>query len=166
MKRIIVLAAGALFGLAGPVLADGAVKVEYLQPEKFTDVRERQFKSAPEKNANLKNLKQWLEKRAAKQLRPDQQLQISFLDIDLAGEFEPWNGPSFQDIRILKDNYPPRMKLRFRLTSTDGALIREGEAELRDLAFLMESPPLRSESLAYDQRLLEDWLRKEFPTEP
>jgi hypothetical protein len=147
-----------------PVLADGAVKIDFQEPEKFTDVNERQFKTAPEKNQNLKQLKAWLEKRASKQLTAGQHLNITLQDIDLAGAFEPWHGPNLSDVRMIKDIYPPRVKLSFKLIAADGAVISEGERELRDLGYLLSTSRAGSDPLEHDKGLLESWLRKEFPT--
>ena len=41
-------------------------------------------------------------------------LQLTIDDIKLAGSFEPWRGPDAQDIRFLKDIYPPSMNLHYR----------------------------------------------------
>lgn len=146
-----------------PARADGTVSVAFQDPEQFTDVNERQFKTTPDKNQNLQQLKSWLEKRAGKMLTADQQLSVTFLDIDLAGAFEPWQSPSLQDVRVVKDIYPPRLKLRFQLKRADGSLISEGERELRDLGYLMKAGSIGSDSLAHEKALLDSWLRKEFP---
>lgn len=143
--------------------ADGTVSVSFQQPEQFTDVSERQFKTAPDRNQNLKQLKSWLEKRASKLLAADQQLSVTILDIDLAGGFEPWHGPNLQDVRVVKDIYPPRMKLRFQLKRADGSALSEGERELKDLGYLMKAGNNGSDALAHDKALLDTWLKKEFP---
>lgn len=166
----VVVAACLLSAFATAAIAEtdrnvGPVKVVFQAPEKFTDVKERQFKTAPEKNANLSELKKWLEKRAARQLQPGQQLEVTLNDIDLAGAFEPWNQPAMQDIRIVKDLYPPRMKLHFKLMGADGAVISEGDRDLRNLGFMMESGNIGRDALEHDKGLLEDWLKKEFPAE-
>ena len=154
--------AGLLAMISGSVFAAGTITVDYIQPEKFTDVKERQFKSAPEKNAHLKNLKSWLEKDGAKHIADGQALRLRILDIDLAGDFEPWNGPNFQDVRVLKDIYPPRIKLQFTLQDRDGKVLGEGERELRNLSYLMDSSFASRNALEHDERMLKDWLRKEF----
>ncbi|NQD36039.1 DUF3016 domain-containing protein [Permianibacter sp. IMCC34836] len=166
----VVITAGLLSAFAAAAVAEtdssaGPVKVVFQAPEKFTDVKERQFKTAPEKNANLSELKKWLEKRATRQLPAGQRLEIAINDIDLAGAFEPWNAPAMQDIRIVKDMYPPRMKLHFQLFGADGSVLKEGNRDLRNLGFMMESGNIGRDALEHDKGLLEDWLKKEFPTE-
>ena len=53
-------------------------------------------------------------------------------DVDVAGEFEPWRGPQFDRVRIMREIYPPRIDLEFRLTDYRGAVVREGRRRLRD----------------------------------
>ena len=91
-------------------------------------------------------------------------LSVTFTDIDMAGDFEPWRGPRFDDIRIVKDIYPPRIVLNFRMTNAEGAVVKEGKRELRDLAFMMKiNMSFRDDPVRYEKALLDDWLRAEFP---
>jgi hypothetical protein len=110
-----------------------------------------------------KALSEHLRKRADRLLPPGEQLQVTINDIKLAGDYEPWRGPNFQDVRFMKDLYPPRMDLHYRLLGTDGRVIREGDSKLRDLAYLQRtSVPFNTDPLRYDKRLLDDWLNREF----
>ncbi len=146
--------------------ADGPVKVEYLKPETFTDVKERNFNTPPDKNQHLLQLKSWLETEAAKHLQPGQNLQITISNIDLAGDYTPGSNAAGNDIRIIKDLYPPAMSLNFALKAADGSVINSGERKLRDSGFLMHSSSTsRSSELEYDKAMVKRWLRKEFPTD-
>jgi len=109
-----------------------------------------------------KTLGDYIAQRAEHLLPPDQLLQVTIDDIKLAGAFEPWQGPAAQDIRFLKDIYPPRMDLHYRLTAADGSVIREGTSRLRDLAYLQHTVPTSTDQLRYDKRMIDDWLRREF----
>jgi hypothetical protein len=111
-----------------------------------------------------KALGDFLRQRAERLLPAGQQLDVTIDDIKLAGDFEPWRGPTMQDVRILKDLYPPRIDLHFRLTDASGATLREGSAKLRDLAYLQHALPNDNDPLRYDKRLLGDWLGTEFRT--
>jgi len=104
-----------------------------------------------------------LRTRADRLLPPDQKLQVTVNDIHLAGSFEPWRGPGLEDARILKDIYPPRMTLHYRLLAENGTTVREGDAKLWDGSYLQRAIPTDStDPLRYDKRLIDDWLRKEF----
>ena len=75
-----------------------------------------------------------LQKRADRQLPPGQRLDVTFDDIKLAGDYEPWHSPQAQDIRFMKDIYPPRATLNYKLTDADGRTIKEGSSKLLDMA--------------------------------
>ena len=152
-----------LVGAVAAMADGGKVNVEYINADKFTDVKDRQFKSAPEKNQNLIGLKSWFEKRAVDWVAYGQQLKMQFNDIDLAGDYEPWQMSQLSEVRIVKDLYPPKMKFHFQLIGADNAVIREGDRELRDLSFMMSSDSNSSESMRYEKKMLENWLRDEFP---
>jgi hypothetical protein len=109
-----------------------------------------------------KVLGDYLRRRAERLLPPGQRLVVTIDDIKLAGDYEPWRGVDMQDVRILKDLYPPRMDLHFRLTDASGKILREGSAKLRDLAYLQRALPNDNDPLRYDKRLIGDWLGAEF----
>ncbi len=164
MRNVTVLTRSALLAIfiATP-LASAKVVVEFNNPDKFADIKDSQFKTAPEKNNNLNQLKTWLEKRAANWVGEDKTLKIQFQDIDLAGEYEPWQPAQFNDIRIIKDLYPPKLKFHFQVLGADHAVLSEGDRELKDMGFMLNNDQRSSEMLRFEKRLLENWLRKEFP---
>lgn len=138
------------------------VEVTFVAPEKFTDVKDNYMDSERGREALLTELKTHLETRAPKYLAADQRLEVKVTEVDLAGDFEPWRGPQFHDIRIVKDIYPPRVNLEFRLIGADGKVISEGKRELRDLAYTMTVSLPTSDPLRYDKEMLSNWLRQEF----
>jgi hypothetical protein len=81
---------------AGAAHAAGAVQVSYVQPERFTDVRDRNFTSAQ----NLAALERVLVEVAAPHVPDGSTLKIEVLDVDLAGEVRP--GARAWDTRILR----------------------------------------------------------------
>lgn len=138
------------------------VAVTFLEPESFTDVRERSFDDPRDRNSILKEFKTFLEDRAPKYLPQGASLSITFTDIDLAGDFEPWRGAVIGDIRIVKDAYPPRMKLSFRLTDANGEVIKQGDRVLTNVNFLIMATPPTNDTYRHEKTLLLDWLQGEF----
>lgn len=158
------LLAAALFASATLLSAADAaqtdVAVNFHEAEKFTDARSR-FGGSTEQHY-LDSLAAHLMKQASLQLAPGQRLEVTFTDVDLAGEFNTANSRQ-QDIRIIKEIYLPRQQLSFRLIGEDGQVLKEGERRLSDLNF-MNNPNIigRNEPLFYDKALLSEWVRKEF----
>ena len=138
------------------------VVVEFVNPENFSDIRDRQFPTKPEENPHLKNLRKHMEKSAARYVGPGQTLLIKFTDIDLAGDIEPHSNPNLLDTRTVKGVYPPRAKLNYVLSDAQGAVVKSGEADLKDLGFDAHNGGMSSDPLRFDKRMLDKWLRKEF----
>lgn len=138
-------------------------QVVYFEPEKFTDVRgSGSGDTESARNATLDELRTYIAKQANRLLAPGQQLKITVSDIDLAGDFEPWRGPQWDDVRIVKDIYPPRIKLAFQLTDANGTVLKQGDRDLRDLSFMLKLSINRDDPRRYEKDLLDDWLREEF----
>lgn len=157
------LTAGGLFASDDAAAAAAArVTVTFENSEEFTDFREGIFDSEKDRAHLEKRFTEHVARLAAPHLAPGEKLEVHFMDVDLAGDFEPWRGPSYDQIRIVKDIYPPRMKLVFRVTDANGTIIREGERNLRDLSFMMSASLRTHDSLRHDKDLLEEWVKREF----
>lgn len=139
-----------------------AIEVTFVDAEKFTDAKDSDMGSDRGREAVLDQLKDHLVTHGAKYLAKGQRLQIKVTDVDLAGDFEPWRGINYHDIRIVKDIYPPRVELEFKLIDADGKVVSEGKRQLRDLGYLTSLAMPTSDPLRYDKEMLNDWLRQEF----
>lgn len=148
---------------AAEVRTVGHATVEFFEPEKFTDVRDSYLGEAS-RTTYLEQIRDYLLERAKYYVPDGHTLAVTITDVDMAGDFEPWLGPRWSDIRIVKDIYPPRIDLAFRLTDASGHVVKQGRRELRDLAFLMKiTMAFRDDSVRHEKALLDDWLRAEFP---
>ena len=99
------------------------------------------------------------------QLPAGERLQLTIVDIDRAGDYEPWRHPGQQDIRIIRDIYPPRMTVAFKRFDAGGALLAEGERRITDPAFLINAAPFNdTDPLRYEKRMIDSWLRRELDT--
>jgi hypothetical protein len=153
--------AAALWATPTPAADQGPVTVVYVQPEKFTDVRDRQFASPPDKNPNLSGLRRYLETRGKRYLAGGQQLKIEFTDIDLAGDHRAQSNFELADVRMVTSLYPPSLQFNYSLTDASGATLKSGEVKLRDLGFDTTSTGTASGPLRYEQRMLDKWLRQD-----
>lgn len=142
--------------------ADARVSVNYVNPEKFSEARAFGQQDSYNDANYLEPLKSHLIKRATRMLPPDDRLEVTITDIKLAGGYEPWHGPNFRYVRFMKDVYPPRIDLTFRLVDGNGKLLREGSRKLRNLGYLQSGPtmPTDTDPLRYDKALIDDWLRR------
>ena len=158
-----------LLGLAAGLSLRGAadrpperVEIVFLEPEKFTDVRDSYMGSDKGRDSTLAQIGDYIRARASALVPEGMKHAITVTDVDLAGDFEPWHGARFDDVRIVKDIYPPRIALAFRLTDAGGQVVKQGQRELRDLAFIMKLSIDRNDPLRHEKALLDDWLREDF----
>ena len=154
----------ALFMLAAAASAvsSGTVSVRYDRPETFTETRElRAFAPSEVNSGYLDTLKSYIQARAAKVLQPAQTLDIVITDIDRAGSYLPSIG-AVQPVRVVKDVYPPRISLHFRLLDGQGHVLREGERKLTNLGFMQSTAGgvASSDPLRYEKALINRWLAK------
>ncbi|MDQ6648375.1 MAG: DUF3016 domain-containing protein [Pseudomonadota bacterium] len=136
------------------------VTVHYKDPQHFTEARYNFGIHMIAADAYLKPLKAYIAKRAARILAPGERLDIEVTDVDLAGQYEPWLGPDFNDVRIVKRIYPPRIDLNFTVYGADGKTLRTGSRKLRDPAFLDRGLGTDQDGLRYEKTLIDLWLRK------
>lgn len=147
---------------AAPTRTLARAEVNFFEPEKFTDVRDS-YMGDYERTTYLESIRDRVLEQAKYYVPDGHKLTVTFTDIDMAGDFEPWLGPRFSDIRIVKDIYPPRINLAFQLTDAEGNVVKEGRRELRDLSFMMKiNMAFRDDPVRHEKGLLDDWLRSEF----
>ncbi len=158
------LTAGAAFADA-PAPSDSRVQVTWTNPDDFADARQSNGSGLGRTPAAewLGDLAKHLRYRAERVLPQGDTLKVEFTDVQRAGTYEPWRGPQWEDVRIIKDIYPPSINLTFTLTDASGAVVKEGERRLTDPAFLQRGVVNENDPLRFEKRLLDDWVRREFP---
>lgn len=146
-----------------PAKGPSQVEVVFFEPEKFTDVKDSYMGTDKGRDSTLEQIKEYLVTRGVRGLLPGQKLAITFTDVDLAGDYEPWRSGQWADVRIVKEIYPPRLTLAFRLTDAEGKVVKEGQRDLRDIAFMMKiTMGFRDDPLRHEKALLDDWLSSEW----
>jgi DUF3016 family protein len=137
---------------SGPV---ARMAVIFVQPQHFTDVR--YSKAEPNSVALLGALHTFMCQMGERYVTADMRLEITVTDIDLAGDFEPWRGPQFGQVRITRD-----ISLEFRLTDASGSVVSAGQREISDIAYQDRFVRPPDDYLRYEKALLHDWFRNEF----
>jgi hypothetical protein len=150
------------FGANSKASPAASATVFYDSPEKFTDFKSQSFPTDSDTAYLCGAFTAHMENLAKQYLPPNTRLEVRFKDIDLAGDFEPQRGPRASDIRFLRDIYPPRMRLEFRLLGPDGAVLAKGERSLTEPYYTSTNFFLNDDQLRYDKQLLTDWIRSEF----
>ncbi|KRG71668.1 DUF3016 domain-containing protein [Pseudoxanthomonas dokdonensis] len=139
------------------------VSVQWNDPSEFGEMRYSGNRRESERGTWVKDLAQYMQDKATRYLQPGQQLDITITDITRAGSYLPTGAsPNLDTVRVIKDIYPPRISLDFKLSDGNGQVISEGQRKLVDSAFLMGSNSMDTDTLRYEKRMIDDWLRREF----
>ncbi|KGQ18114.1 Membrane protein [Lysobacter dokdonensis DS-58] len=139
-----------------------AVSVSWGDPAQFAELRYSQNRRLAAQGDWVVELADYMQERLAKAVPAGERVDVEILDIQRAGEYE-WLRSQTDDVRVLRDVYPPRMTLQFSRKDADGNVISEGERKISDLAYLQSPPPFSSsDSLRYEKRMIDSWIRREF----
>ena len=153
-----IFATGLLQAADSPKTTD-RVQVIFDHPEKFTDVKDHYVPTDSGRDYILSQIKEFLVARGNRELPAGYTLSITFTDIDLAGDFEPWRGPQWEDVRIVKDIYPPDFKFTYTFTDSSGKVVKTGTEDIRDMAFDMRLTIDNQDPLHFEKDILSDWMR-------
>ncbi|AVV85201.1 hypothetical protein SPWS13_3492 [Shewanella putrefaciens] len=80
-------------------------------------------------------------------------------DVDLAGDMRPTFGATANDLRVVKDIYPPRITFSYQVLENDKVIVA-GDEKLSDMGFLTGIQPLNDKPFMYETQMLNDWLKK------
>jgi hypothetical protein len=143
-------------GLSASALA-GSAHVTFLNPEKFTDIG--RYGDAREAADNRLEIARHIEKLAARELPPDQVLEVEVLDVTLAGRFEyRYLWP--REVRVMRPVTWPSIKLRYQLKLGDEVLA-SGEETVSDMDYLQRINAYpTSDPRRYEKRMLDDWFQQ------
>jgi hypothetical protein len=150
------IGAGALNAADNPA---PRTEVVFDHPENFTDAKDSYAPTDKGRDSILANIRDFLVHRTDTLLPEGYKLRITFTDIDLAGEFEPWRGAQYDNVRIVKAIYPPAFKFTYVVTDPSGKAVRQGSENIRDLNFQVRVTMDLSDPLRYEKDILDDWAR-------
>ena len=145
----------------GALPDDGPVQVRWTDPKDFTEIRYSRNRFEARRGTWVQRLAEHLRQQAAQALAPGERLELLITDIDLAGEYEPV-GADLRDVRVVRDLYPPRMRVDFVRHGADGQVMQQGSRKLADPGFLFSTPRSTHDPLRFEKRMIEDWVRREF----
>jgi hypothetical protein len=148
----------ALASSLSAAVAPARTEVTFSHPENFTDVKDSYIPTDSGRDEILGRLRDYIVAQAAPLLPAGSTLSMTFTDVDLAGDYEPWHGGQLADIRIVKSIYPPAFKFTYSVTAADGRVLAHGDQSIRDLGFDLRPVFDSSDSLHFEKAFLGDWI--------
>ena len=143
--------------LALSAAAQADVKVDFVNPEKFTDIKDNNGFRQMEV---LKDIEAHLIERAGKSL-PGRDVRIHVTDVDLAGEVEPF-GRRAEWLRVMRTVTLPSIAFSYEV-SEGGKVVQQGEVRLRDMNYQDGFNSYSSgDTLRYEKRMIDRWFKEQF----
>lgn len=140
------------------------IEVKFIEPQGgYTDFSLDGRHTLRARAALEAEITEYVQRLATRHLPANANLELTFNDIDLAGAYEPWRA-HLDNVRIVRDVYPPRLQLSYTLRDESGVLIKQGSTQLTDLDFLRRvyTPQPTSDQLRFEKRLLREWFQHAF----
>lgn len=140
----------------------GPVSVRWDDPAKFSELRGSQNRYEAERGDWVADIARYLRKQVERKLPEGERLEVAIVDIRRAGNYEPWHGFEYRDVRIMRELYWPQIELAVKRTAADGSVVSDRSYMLSDPAYLgsatraSEGDPLR-----YEKALIDRWVRRE-----
>lgn len=161
MRKLAFLLAVFTFTSQASAPTAAEVKVTWLNPEKYTDIRPATGSKASYQKQVIKEFdKIWAD--FAKKLPAGYRLEVTIKDLDLAGDVNPMYQIDHNDIRVVKDIYFPRMNLDYVLFNENKQEIAAIKDEkIKDMGFMMSSPKgYGHRQFAYEAAMLDKWFSR------
>lgn len=155
MRSIIVFALTSLAAAAAS--AAGTVNVTFVDPDKFYDAGNTKI-DVP---ANLKAIEEHLQGLGRRYLPDGQVLNITVLDVDLAGYTYIQRNGRMVRVTISLADYP-RFDIHYSLLA-DGQQIKSGDEVVKDMDYNRNGQSYaQTDPLRIEKRTLDDWFRVRF----
>lgn len=163
MKSRVMMVAWLAFA-SWPLSATEAVRVDFVEPERYTDLSLSGSSTERIQMHVLEELKGYLQDLAARSLPPSHTLHVTVYDLDMAGEYEPWRVPNLTNTRFIRDVYRPRIDLRYVWRDEHGRVLAERREQVSDLNYLMLADPYYTynDPLRYEKAMLRRWFEQRF----
>ncbi|MEM7791189.1 MAG: DUF3016 domain-containing protein [Verrucomicrobiota bacterium] len=141
------------------IAATAAVETSYIEPRKFTDLE--LTNRSKDTSTALFDREVKASKRLHQAVGEGRILELTFTDVDLAGEILPFIGRHNNETRVIRSVYPPRLEFDYILKDKSGNEIATGSERLVDINFQIGiRRPSSSEIFYYEIELLEEWAKE------
>lgn len=158
MKKLLLSLLATL--IAGAAAHAGQAQVTWQDPDNYTDIREGND-LRDSFRAQLFQDFESIFADMARQLPDGYQFEVTVTDVDLAGQVNGMHGASWQNIRIVKAIYWPRMSFSYTLKNGAQELLLSGQEEIKDLGFMSGVGSSGKTRFVYEERMLKNWFKKQ-----
>lgn len=140
-----------------------AIKVNWVNPEKYSDIRPATGTRKSYQERVIKGLdKVWAD--LAKKLPAGYSMEVSIKDVDLAGDVNPMYRVNNTEVRVIKEIYFPRMTFDYVLFDQNKQqVLKQTDVKVKDMGFMMSSQMNhrnKYQEFTYEYAMLKRWFDK------
>ena len=140
------------------------VNLRWQEPESYRDIRAGGLGSEIKfQKQVIDELGEYIQEAANKYLAPNQQLNMTVTDIDLAGDVQYFFTRFPEGVRVVSNLYFPSIEFTYELLDVDNKVTMSGEENVKDIGFQFSgSRVVREAPLGYEKRMIDEWFRATF----
>jgi hypothetical protein len=146
---------------------DSRLTIEFIEPEKFTDIRPSNESRKKFREHVLSSMEKYFDE-LTDTLPNGQTLDVTVTDIDLAGDTRSPRvpiGSQMFDVRVIEDIYFPRIKFSYTLKNDAGEVLKSEDVDLKDMNFLNRTGRFTNrDAFKYERVMIEGWFKDTFET--
>lgn len=139
---------------------DDGISIEFNEPQSYTDFKITPSNSESQRDYLIGKMRDEINTAVSRFLPPGYQLSLRINDIDMAGEFLPELGPDADQVRIMRDIDPPRVKIEYALADASGNVLASGEKTLSDLSYNFKIRRPNESEVSRESELVVELVRK------
>ncbi|MCL1078876.1 DUF3016 domain-containing protein [Parashewanella spongiae] len=142
-----------------PITQDGAVTITWKDPTHFRDIKSSGERQSRFQNRLFETLTKNINKLTSNVLKENQTISLEVTNLDLAGDVRPTFSAASNDIRVIKNIYPPRITFSYKVLEGKNEVFK-GDEKLSDLAFMDTIHNAMNKPFNYETKLLKNWVNR------
>lgn len=146
----------------------GTAEVSWKDVDSYTDIRPADGLRDRYQQKVMDQLTEHFQSLMTK-LPEDQKLEVTVTDVDLTGRLEPTFGRSSSNyVRIVREIDFPRMEFDYRLVNNSGEVLKEGQANVKNMSFNYGGLASRvhRNDLYFEEEMLTRWFEDTIVNQP
>lgn len=135
------------------------VVVRFVHPDELTDLKVRRQHPQQVRAEFARAIQDWF-RGPGSRLLGDKQLEIDFIDVEMAGEIQPWRTQWMHDIRYVKPLFPARLVFDYRVLDAQGNELAADRVDQRRFPGEGVRASRRYQPFQHEVAIIADWWRR------
>lgn len=135
------------------------VVIRFIQPDELTDLKVRRQNPDRVRADFARAVQDWF-RGPGSRLLGDKHLEIDFIDVEMAGEIQPWRNQWMDDIRYVRPLFPARLVFDYRVLDAQGNELVADRVDQRRFPGEGVRASRRYQPFQHEVAIIADWWRR------